>query len=817
MGSTIVPGHIIGCLRHVRLQAGIHLGPYEILSLVGAGGMGEVYRARDPRLNRVIAIKVLPETTAADPERRARFEREAQSIAALSHPHIVTIHSVEEADGVLFLAMEYVEGKPLSDLIVKGGLPLPQILNLAIPLADAISAAHQKGITHRDLKPSNVMVSADGRVKVLDFGLAKLMEASPVELGVTGLPTGVLTGEGRIVGTVAYMSPEQAEGKAIDHRSDIFSLGVMLYEMATGERPFTGDTGVSMLSSIIKDTPRAVTDLKPTHPRELSLIVKRCLVKDPEYRYQSTKDLRNELRELQHDSESGELHASRDSRAAGMPSRVATRRRTLFLVAIGALVLMAIGVAVGQLWTTRAATASPIDSLAVLPFVNVGADPNTESLSEGITENLINSFSQLPRLRVVPRSTVFRYKDREPDFQKIGRELSVRAVLTGRVVQRGDTLNIQTDLIDVTGDAQLWGRQYTRTFADLVTVQEEIATAVTDKLRLRPTSEEQKRLTKRYTENPEAQQLYLKGQYYWNRRTRQTLQRAAEAFQQAIDRDPGYALAWAGLADCYALYGFYGAGSPREFGPRAKEAALAALRIDDTLGEAHAALGWDRIEDWDWPGARSEFQRAIELNPHNGTAHQRYAAYFLVEGRVDDALAETKRGQEIEPLSLIMNTLVAREFYHARQYDRAIEQSRKSLELDPNFAQAHLYLGWTYEQQARYEDAIAELRKAFALSDGESEIGGALGHAYAVAGKRIEAEKALAALKEQSAHQYVAPFDIAVVYSGLGATTPTFEWLEKAYEDHSHWLVWIKVDPRLDRVRDDPRYHDRLRRMKIPE
>jgi tetratricopeptide (TPR) repeat protein len=311
--------------------------------------------------------------------------------------------------------------------------------------------------------------------------------------------------------------------------------------------------------------------------------------------------------------------------------------------------------------------------------------------------------------------------------------------------------------------------------------------------------------------------LYLKGQYYWNRRTAQTLQRAAESFQQAIDRDSRYALAWAGLADCYALYGFYGAGSPREFAPRARDAALTALRIDDTLDETHAALGWVKIEDWDWLGARSEFQRAIELNPRSGTAHQRYAAYFLVEGRIDEAIAANRRALELEPLSLIINTLLAREFYHARDYDRAVEQARKSLELDPNFAQGHLYLGWTYEQQTKYEAAITELRRAFALSDGESEIAGALGHAYAVSGKRIEAENALAALKERSTHQYVAPFDIAVIYAGLGAKTPTFEWLDKAYEDHSHWLVWIRVDPRFDRIRDDPRYHDLLRRMKIPE
>jgi serine/threonine protein kinase/Tfp pilus assembly protein PilF len=801
------------------LSTGAHLGPYDILGPLGSGGMGEVYRARDPRLGRDIAIKVLPAAFSTDPDRLRRFEQEARAAAALNHPNIVTIHSVEEASGIRFLTMELVEGTSLSDLIPKDGLPLDRLLNIAIPLADAISAAHQTGITHRDLKPANVMVTPDGRVKVLDFGLAKLRETSPVEPAVSALPTMALTREGRIVGTVTYMSPEQAEGKPVDHRSDIFSLGVLLYEMATGARPFTGDTSVSVLSSIIKDTPRSVTELKPVLPRDLSRIIKRCLAKDPEYRYQSAKDLRNDLRELQQDSDGSELQVSRASRVdPGTPVGVATGHRTARRATIGALVLLAVALVLGRLWFTRASTGGAIDSLAVLPFVNIGADPNTEYLSEGITENLINSLSQLPTLRVVPRSTVFRYKGRELDFQKIGRELTVRAVLTGRVVQRGDTLNIQTDLVDVTSDSQLWGHQYTRTLADLITVQEEIATAVSDKLRLRPTPDEQKRLTKRSTENAEAHQLYLKGQYYWNRRTGQTLRQATEYFQQAIDKDPGYGLAWAGLADGYALYGFNGAGSPRDAAPRAKEAALRALRIDDTLAEAHTALGVIKlVYDWDWSGAEREFKRAIELNPRDGSSHMRYGGYFEDLGRMDDAIAEHKRAQEIEPLSLIIGAVAGRIFYHARQYDRAIGELGKNLELDPNFAQTHLYLGLAREQQARYVDAIAELHKGLTLSEGESEMAGALGHAYGVSGKREEAEKALVDLKNRSTQHYVAPFDVALVYVGLGAKSSTFDWLDKAFEDHSTWLMWIKVDPRFDGIRDDPRYHDLLRRMRLPE
>jgi serine/threonine-protein kinase len=662
------------------------------------------------------------------------------------------------------------------------------------------------------------MVTADGRVKVLDFGLAKLVETAPVAAGLTELQTRALTGEGRIVGTVAYMSPEQAEGKPVDQRSDIFSLGVMLYEMSTGERPFTGDTSVSLLSSIIRDTPRSATDLKPALPRELSRIIKQCLVKDPEYRYQSAKDVRNELRALQQESESGELDASRRATVdAGGPIGLRKSRRVA-LIATSAVLLLAAAVMAGWLWFTRSSTVSPINSLAVLPFANVGANPDAEYLSDGITENLINSLSRLPQLRVVPRSTVFRYKGREIDLGTIGRELTVRAVLTGRVVRRGDTLNVQAELVDVTEDSQLWGRQYDRTAADLITVQEEIATAVSEQLRLSTSTDEQKLLTRRSTENSEAYELYLRGQSFWNRRTAQNLRRAADYFQQAINKDNRYGAAWAALADCYSIYGFYGVESPRVAAPRAKDAAMTALRIDDTLAEAHSALGFTQfVYDWDWSGGELSLKRAFALNPRNGLALQRYAVLLQVMGRAADAIEEGKRSLQIEPVSSNHNAQMGRLLYYTRQYDQALRQLKASLELAPDFAQTYLHLGWVHEQQGRYEEAISAIQKGFDLSGGESEMAGALGHAYAVAGKRGEAEKLLAALQQRSKQQYVAPFDIALIHLGLGSMNAAFEWLEKAYEDRSTWLTWIKVDPRFDAIRDDARYRDLLRRMKMPE
>ena len=461
---------------------------------------------------------------------------------------------------------------------------------------------------------------------------------------------------------------------------------------------------------------------------------------------------------------------------------------------------------------------APIDSIAVLPFENTAQDPNAEYLSDGITENLINSLSQIPKLRVVPRGRVFRYKGREIDTEKVGRELNVRAVLTGRVVQRGDSLNIQSELVDVAADSQLWGRQYERKFSEIVPVQEEIAREVSEKLHLRPTGEEQRRLTKRYTENPEAHQLYLKGRYLWNRRTTETLRRAAEYFQKATDKDPSYALAWAGLAECYAVYPAFSVLPPREAIPKAKEAAIKALAFDDTVAEAHTALAYVKnTYDWDWPGAEQEFKRAIKLNPNYATAHFWYAIHLQAMGRLDEAIAEAKLAQEADPVSPIIGLLAGRTFYVARRYDQAIEQLHKALEMDPHFPRAHWWLAKAYEQVGRHEEAVAESQKAVSLSAGEPTYFGQLGHAYAVSGKKTEAQKVLAELKDLSKRRYVAPFDIALVYMGLGDKSRALEWLEKAYEDHSDWLAWIKVWPQFDSLRGEPRFQDLLRRLGLPQ
>jgi TolB-like protein/Tfp pilus assembly protein PilF len=474
----------------------------------------------------------------------------------------------------------------------------------------------------------------------------------------------------------------------------------------------------------------------------------------------------------------------------------------------------ALAAAAAVYWFTG--RAKPIDSLAIMPFVNVAADPNAEYLSDGITENLINNLSQLSNLRVLPRSLVFGYKGRDTDPRKVGRDLNVRAILTGRVVQRGDSLNIQTELVDVEQVSQLWGQQYDRKFADILAVQEEIAKQVSQKLRLRTTGEQQKRMAKRPTENTEAYQLYLKGRYYWNRRTAELVKKANEYFQQAIDKDPSYGLAYAGLAENYALYNFYEVLPPREACPKAKAAARKALEIDETLAEAHAALGWTHLTcDWDWEGSEREFKRALEIDPNYATARQWYGEYLATMGRLEDSIAERRRGLKVEPLSLIIGATLGRILYLAGHYEQAIEELRKTLDLDPNFLEPHLYLGWIYEQKGMLPQAIEELQLALSLSGGHPRFLGSLGHAYAISGQLRMAEETLVRLKEQSKQRYVAPYDFAVIYAGLKDRDQTWKYLEMAYEDHSYAIILLRADPRFAHLRSDPRYEDLLRRMHL--
>ena len=784
---------------------------YRIVEQLGAGGMGVVYKAQDSRLERAVALKFLPEKLAQEPQALERFRREARAASALNHPGICTIYDIGEQDGRAFIAMEFIDGETLRSHIHGKPLPVDEVLDLGTQIAEALEAAHAEGIIHRDIKPANIFVTKRGRAKVLDFGLAKLV------------PKGIAGGDGDsseesasansiagiISGTPSYMSPEQVRGDDLDPRTDIFSLGLVLYEMATGRQAFGGGTGGAIIEAVLTRPPVAVRSSNPNIPPRLEAIIDKALAKDREQRYQSAAELLAELQRLKRDFDSGSL--DRAGEAQSRPAITAS--------AVSSDCGPGSRAAPQHSGTFRAPrVAKTIGSIAVLPFENVSRDPENDYLSDGITGSLINNLASVPKLRVMAQSTVFRYKGRAIDPQAIGRELNVRAVLTGRMMQSGGSLRIGTELVDVATGSQLWGAQFDRKPGDIFVIQDEISNEISGKLRLELTLGEKNKLTKRHTEDHEAYRLYLQGRHHWNRWTEEGFYKAIEYFEKAVEKDPGYALAHAGVADSYVLLGWNSYLPPKDAFPKGKAAALTALQFDAELGEAHAPLAavlW--LHDWQWPEAQKEFARSLELSPCYPTGNHWYAEYVMTMGRPVEAIAKMKGSQELDPLSLIINVAIAWAAYMARRYDDALAQLLRTVELDPNYAVTYWILGLLYRITGRYDLAIGAGEKGVSLSGGSPLMRAALAHTYGKAGKPAEALEICEELSALAKCKYVAPHFFAGIHIGLGDYDRAMEYLEKSYEEHSHWLIYLHIDPSMDELRGDVRFQDLVRRVGLPE
>ena len=792
---------------------------YQVLEKLGSGGMGEVYLCEDLTLGRKVALKFLAGADPTDRQSIERFFREARAASALNHPNICTIHEIGDHDGRPFLVLELLEGRTLTDEIGAKPMSIDRLIDLAIQIADALDAAHSSSIIHRDIKPANIVVTRRGEAKVLDFGLAKLGSPRRGPAGASSAATALVqehvTSPGTALGTVAYMSPEQARGEELDARTDLFSFGVVLYQMATGRPPFGGQTTAVIFDEILNRAPLAAMRFNTAVPPELERIIDKALEKDRDLRYGSAAEMRSDLKRLKRETGSGRVLAAQTS-SVGTPAPAQapmTRRALSRPIIIGIASVLALAVTAAGSYFYLTSRGSQINSMAVLPFVNGSGNPDTDYLTDGITETLINSLAQLPGMRVSARSLAFRYKGRDVDPLKAGHDLNVGAIITGRITTRGNLLTVQADLVDVRTGSQLWGAQYNRPLADILAVQDEIASEIFDKLRVRLTGEEKKRATKRYTDNAEAYQLYLRGRYYWNQGTIAGFKKAIEYFQQAIGKDPKYALAHAGLADSYLFLGSYWV----EAIPEAKVAALKAIELDRTLAEAHVSLGHIKLWlDWDWPAAEREFKQGIALNPNSALAHNQYAMYLAAMGRLGDAIAEVTRAQELDALSPIVNTDLGWYLLYSGRDSEAVEQFRKTLELDANYLSARWGLGASYAQQRRYDQAIEELTKAVSLSEGSPVPMGHLGFAYGLKGDIAAAGKTLADLTTLAQRQYVPSSTVALVYAGLGDKAKALELIEQAYQEHDFSMVFLNVAPWFKSLRSETRFQQLLDRMQLP-
>jgi len=741
----------------VMLTKGTMVSHYRIVEKIGAGGMGEVFLAEDTELDRNVALKFLPPHLCQDEDCRKRFKREAQAAAKLSHPNIVTIHEVGEYQSRPYFVMEHVEGRSLKEFSSGKDASIEQILELGIQICGGLNDAHEKGVTHRDIKPSNILIDLHGRAKIVDFGLASVVGSDQ------------LTKTGSTLGTIGYMSPEQVQGKEIDHRSDLFSLGVVLYELITKRNPFKRDSEAATLKAVSDDTPHPVARYRADVPAGLQAFIDKSLEKNVEMRYQTAAGMISDLK--------------RCSRGLQRP-----------IVSV---------------------TDKP--SVAVLPFANLSADQEQEYFCDGIAEEIINALTHIEGLLVVARMSCFAFKGQHADIREVGRKLNVGTVLEGSVRRAGNRLRITAQLINVSDGYHLWSERYDREMEDVFVVQDEISVAIVEALRGKLLGQEKTAIARRFTENLKAYNLYLKGRYHWNKRTEQGMRKGLEYFQHATEEDPTYVLPYSGIADCYNLLGWYGYVAPKEAFPKAKVAAEKARDMDATLAEVHTSLATVReFYDWDWSAAEKGYRRAIELNPSYLPAHHRYGEFLCYLGRHEEAVREIEYALNLDPLSLLYNTILAEVRYFARQYDQAIEAAMRTIEMDPNFFPVHWEVAFSYAQKQMYKDAMTENQKAADLS-GEANplIITQLGILYSLSGKNDEAGEILDEMSELSKRRFVSPFYTALIYLGLGEKNSALKWLEKAYDEQDHALETLKVEPMLDSLRSHPRFEALLKRMKL--
>jgi len=833
-----------------ELSANTTLSHYRIVSKLGAGGMGEVYLAQDTsELGRTVALKILAAEVAGDKDRLQRFIQEARTVSNLNHPNILTVYEFGKDETTSFMATEYVDGATLRQHVSERRMKLVEVMDVAIQIVAALNAAHEAGVTHRDLKPENVMVRRDHIVKVLDFGLAKPSAASPDEQidSEAGTKVFVQTEPGLVMGTASYMSPEQSIGKGVDHRTDIWSAGVVLYEMIAGVVPFQGKDIHRQIIAIQEQETAALSQQVEGMPERLEEIVAKCLAKEKDERYQTAKDLlidlRNLRRKLDVDAEI-ERTVAPEFRSTSAASRARTQSASTIdegtntqtmrttssaeylvsgikqhkLAAGLVFTLIIIASAVGlSLYLRTPKSAVGFESIAILPFENRGNAADTEYLSDGLAESLIYRLSQLPNLKVSPRSSVFRYKGKEIDVEKVGSELGVDAVMSGRMTQRGENLSISVELIDAGNNKIIWGEQYERKMSDLLSTQREIATTIAEKLQLKLSGEGAKGITKQYTESNEAYQLYLKGRFLWNKRTSESVKRSVEFYNQAIGKDPAFALAYSGLAETYVLFPDYDVASAKASMPQARAAALRALELDESLAEAHTALGWYLASfEYDWAGGEREFRRAIELNPKYATAHQWLAQLLAQTKRFDEGQTEAKLALESDPLSPVISFSIGWQLFLARRYDDALKEFQRTASVYPDFPAVTSGFCWSYYAKGDLAHAVPACRKTRELIP-DAYNTGYLSLVLGRAGQREEARKLLAELKNQSSRREIPSVAFAFAYMGLDQKEEAMAMLEKEVEERGYWSSAFASQPELDEFRSDPRFKELLRRMNLPQ